>query len=488
MKLSRGLISFVQVLGLCLAVSTSAFAQSRDINVLSADQTWEGSQPGARAGAWLDQGALRARTSQTDHRRDLIIGAPGGVGLVGKVHVIYGGPVRVGAQTLSNADATITGEATGDLFGTSTAAGNILTLEGVEPKNLAVGAPGASGGRGAVYLFAGSFGVNDVVPSSAAVLKIIGAPGDQLGTMLATADLNNDGYREIVIGAPGTNRVYVIRGGPSLSGTQDLTVTPAQMTITLPGIGGVLTAGDVTGDNVQDMIIGAPSQNTIYLFAGAGAFPTAPAAIFTGVDAGDMAGASLRIADMDADGKRDLLIGAPGADGVANSRGDAGEVYLLWGGTALLTSRSLAEADVTFIGRAGERLGASISGGDVNRDTPNDAVILAEAAAANTGILYIYYGRPRTDFGSARPDGRREVDFAVAGQVDRRIGSGPNIGAIRSAQVFEVTGEGARDIIVGIPTLQSNAGLLYFTLSPKMVLSQTALTLATTLRRRRRDS
>ena len=166
-----------------------------------------------------------------------------------------------------------------------------------------------------------------------------------------------------------------------------------------------------------------------------------------------MAGASLRIADMDADGKRDLLIGAPGADGPGNAAHRRGRSLRPLGRRRARTSRSLAEADVTFIGRAGERLGASIAGGDVNRDTPNDAVMLADAAASNSGILYIYYGRPRTDFGSARPDGRRDVDFAIAGQVDRRIGSAPNIGAIRSAQVFEVTGEGARDIIVGIPTL-----------------------------------
>ena len=63
---------------------------------------------------------------------------------------------------------------------------------------------------------------------------MIGAPGDQLGTTLATADLNNDGYREIVIGAPGTNRVYVIRGGPRCRARGTSTVTPASMTISLP--------------------------------------------------------------------------------------------------------------------------------------------------------------------------------------------------------------------------------------------------------------
>src|SRR5204862_8123107 len=121
-----------------------------------------------------------------------------------------------------------------------------------------------------------------------------------------------------------------------------------------------------------------------------GSLPTAAAATFTGIDAGDLAGTSIRLADMDADGHRDILIGAPAADGPANGRTDAGEVYLLWGG-APFTSRSLAAADVTFYGRPGERLGASIGAGDVNRDQPNDAVMLAEAAASGTGILYVYY-------------------------------------------------------------------------------------------------
>ena len=40
------------------------------------------------------------------------------------------------------------------------------------------------------------------------------------------ADLNNDGYREIIIGAPGTHRIYIIIGGTYLSGTYDLSQSP----------------------------------------------------------------------------------------------------------------------------------------------------------------------------------------------------------------------------------------------------------------------
>jgi hypothetical protein len=454
-----------------LATAVTAFAQTRDITVATTEQTWDGTAAGTRAGAWLDQGTLRARTLVTDQRKDLIVGAPGGPGIVGAVYVIYGGPVRTGEQNLATADTIITGESAGDLFGTATAAGDILKQDGLNPGNLVVGAPAASGGRGAVYLFAANFANGDSLTTANAVLKVIGAAGDQLGSILATGDLDNDGYREIIIGAPGNQRVYVIKGGPSLSGVVDLSVTPAARTISLPGIGSVMTAGDVTGDGIYDLLVAAPAQNTVYLFPGAtGAIPATASATFTGLDANDAAGTSLRVADMDADGHRDILIGAPAGDGSDNTRTDAGEVYLIWGGTSL-TSRSLGAADVIFYGRPGERLGAAIAAGDVTRDAPNDAVMLAQSAASGNGILYLYYGGPRTSFGVAQPSGQRVVDFTDDAQVSRRIISDQTVGPITSAQVFEVTGEGARDVIVGVPSVNGDTGRVYFTLSPKMVLS-----------------
>jgi hypothetical protein len=458
----------VTVLCWLFAAATSAFAQTSDINVSSADQIWEGVQPGVRAGTWLDSGAL----SIGDARRDLVIGAPGGPSLFGTVHVIYGGPVRSGTLSLNRADLIITGEAQGDLFGTSTAAGNILTNDDI-PRALAVGAPNALGGRGVVYLFAGPFGNGVSLSASQAVFRVIGTTGDRIGTMLATADLDGDGFREIVIGAPGNQRVYVIKGGPALSGTQDLSVTPAARTIAQPGIGSVLAAGDVTGDNVHDLLIGAPLTNGVYLYTGAvGTIPSSPAAIFVGLNSGDLTGASVRLADVDSDGNRDILIGAPGGDGPDDTRIDAGEVYLIWGGVPL-TSRNMFAADVTFYGLPGERLGASMTSGDINRDSPDDVAMLAESAAGGAGILYVYYGRARSRIGTLMPDGHRRVDFTAPGQISRRIGSDSAHGPIVAVETFEVTGEGARDVIVGIPSGNSSRGTVYFTLSPKMRVSRT---------------
>ena len=211
-----------------LALSSIASAQTIDLATGGADPIWRGTAANARAGASLDQGAVNAG----DSRRDLIMGTPGGPGVVGAVYIVFGGPIRTGELLVTSADASITGAAAGDLFGATTAAGNILNTEGSTPRALVVAAPNAQTGRGRVYLFAGGFTQGNTLTTANAVATIVGAPGDRLGTALATADLNFDGYREIVIGAPGNNRLYVIAGGPTLGGTIDLSTTAAAITIT----------------------------------------------------------------------------------------------------------------------------------------------------------------------------------------------------------------------------------------------------------------
>ena len=85
---------------------------------------------------------------------------------------------------------------------------------------------------------------------------------------LATGDLDKDGRRELIIGAPGNNRVYIIKGSASLSGTLNLATTAPARTITAAGIGGVLIAGDITGDGIYDLMVGAPTQNLVFAYAG----------------------------------------------------------------------------------------------------------------------------------------------------------------------------------------------------------------------------
>lgn len=458
-------------------VAVSAHAQTISLES-GTDQIWRGTQAGAYAGLWMDLGEV----IDGDLRRDLIIGAPGSGTLPGTVYVLEGGAVRSGEFLLSAAHVIVDGGAAGDRFGHATAAGRILTLEsGTAARDLVVGAPGAFGNRGAVYLFRGGF-ARGRYDTTHAVFRLVGAANDQIGTALATGDLNADGYREIIVGAPGTGRVYVIAGSPHLSGVRDISTAGADVSYTGAGIGGVLAAADVTGDNIYDVAVGHPDGNTVYLIRGgaptSGPIAVQANAIFTGVDVGDRAGASLRVGDLDADGRRDLFIGAPNADGPQNSRDSAGEVYVLWG-SPTLASMSLASADVTIYGSAAQlETGSGLTQGDINRDTPNDLVIIAAGASGGAADLLVYYGRDRSEIGTLVDGGRRVVDFAQAGQVDRRITGAPALGRIAAVAVFEVTGEGARDVVAGIPANQNSTGAVYLTLSSRMVLNPDALTIS----------
>ena len=118
------------------------------------------------------------------------------------------------------------------------------------------------------------------------------------------------------------------------------------------------------------------------------------------------------------------------------------------------------------------RVGAYVTSGSVNRDSQDDLVMLAAGARAGQGELQLYYG------------GNRAVRTGVidlAAGVARRFFASPSPGPLGTAAVFEVTGEGARDVMVGVPSASGGGlggnGLVYFSLSPRMRLSPKSITL-----------
>jgi hypothetical protein len=462
------------IVGITL-LAGAATAQVVDFNAGGASQIWQGPEAGARVAAWLDEGDV----SGDVNRRDLAIGAPGGAGGRGQLFIIINGNSVPGVHNLaSSLTVIITGENPGDSFGTASAAGHIKVSEAqspLPPRDLAVAAPDAAGGRGIVYLFSGGFTVGQRLGASGATFQVIGAPGDRLGAALAAGDFNGDGYRELVLGAPGTGRVYIINGGPSLSGTRDLGATSADATITGSGIGSEIVTGELNADGRYELALGAPTANgnagAVYVFFSrsfSGALAaTAADATLTGIDAGDRAGTRLRIKTFDGDANTDLLIGAPGADGPGNGRADAGEVYFVRGQSGF-SSRSLAAADATFFGpAAGGALGADLVMGDVNRRPPDDLLMLAPGLNSGAGQMYLWYGR------SPMPT---TVDLAVS--YDRIIVADRAAGSVEAIYIWENTGEGAEDIIAGVPSNNNSTGAFYTTFSPRLVFSPKSISFA----------
>ena len=269
------------------------------------------------------------------------------------------------------------------------------------------------------------------------------ANGDQSGFSVSGAgDVNGDGLADFLIGANaadvgGLNRgeTYLIYGqamGSPLSGSLDLgdvgnTVAGATFSgledNNLSGTS-VSAAGDVNGDGLDDLLIGALraaaggyTRGQSYLVYGqptgsqlsgtlslAKVGGTLAGAIFNGIDDTDYSGKSVAAAgDVNGDGWDDLLIGAHSAAGAGTNRG---ETYLVYGQSninPLSGSLDLADVGGTLAGAifSGsenyDRSGVSVSAaGDVNGDGLDDFLIGADRANVggdNRGQTYLVYGQ-----------------------------------------------------------------------------------------------
>ncbi len=149
-----------------------------------------------------------------DGADDFLAGAPGVSSGAGAAYLVLGGTsLPSGAITSASADATLTGAASSDGAGTSLAAAD-LTGDGAA--EIILGAPGADGSgtdMGRVYIFfepvSGSLSV-----SSADVIYTGTASSDAAGTSVAAGgDTDEDGYLDLLIGAPGYDPSGASGGG-----------------------------------------------------------------------------------------------------------------------------------------------------------------------------------------------------------------------------------------------------------------------------------
>lgn len=286
-------------------------------------------------------------------------------------------------------------------------------------------------------------------------------------------DVNQDGYDDILIGAPyagpwgpkGNGKAYLILGrarsewwqqrinlenaDASFEGADRRSMSGRQN----------YTAGDVNGDGYDDFLITCwkypPGESgKVYLFLGKPSidwgqnYPLDNADIsFLGAEPGERAGYYVGTAgDVNGDGLADFLITAVGDDEGGGFR--SGTTYLILGRQAADWGQnfSLANADASFIGEdIGDASGRSASdAGDVNHDGYDDFLIGAlynDTGGVHAGKAYLILGRPQADWGLNYP--LSQADASFVGEMP-----GDELGR-RVATAGDVNGDGFSDFLFG---------------------------------------
>lgn len=272
----------------------------------------------------------------------------------------------------------------------------------------------------------------------------------QISVVDTVRDLNKEGSQFTAWGAAGATSNQTGDTGDSL--------------------GNNVATGDLNGDNVPDIVVGAPMANgaaqdsgKVYVFFGraniAGQIDLAQQKAdveISGEAADDHLGASVAVGDINGDGKSDLIFGAPQAN--VGDFPDAGKVYVIFGNLTANTQDTAGKlADATILGAQRSMfLGTTVAAATVyaKGNLADDLIVGAPGYDApsgtnlltDTGAIMTFFGNPgfaTVNLANASPT------YMVTGQA-----AGWELG--KSLAVGNFNGDGLADIAAGAPLASPN--------------------------------
>lgn len=461
---------------------------------------------------------------------DVIIGADNAASGNGEAYLIFGsalvaaggddGVIELDEIVANGEGVLITGANAFDNAGSAVSSAGDVDGDGLD--DVIIGAATAEIGgvlnAGAAHLVFGSTLVGAAATSGTLDLGGLAAGegvrltgvdynGNAGDAVSSAGDVDGDGFDDIIVGAPqadppsgpnaGTSFVVfasALQAAAVGSGEIDLGTIGGANGVVITGAdridfsgGSVSSAGDVDGDGLDDIIIGAFQGETgglsnsgdgyVVLGASIAAASSGSGTIdlgslaglgvaITGADVADRAGRSVSGAgDVDGDGLDDVIVGANAAD--PDGEASAGEAYIVFGSALTAAVAASSNIDLGSLGTQGvlikgvdafDSAGYSVSAaGDVDGDGLADVIVGAESADGgglnSSGEAYVVFGSAI----AAAAVGSGEIDLDGLSPSDGIVIYGASAsdqfgGPVAAAG--DVDGDGLDDIIVGARTAE----------------------------------